>query len=189
MINCCFIGLQLYENSLKRTSGPVGIFKIKDLDITVEKQKIIARVKAIDRKSESKKYYFINFWDAANHGHEDLTTLDTLIEPVRNDMAYILASGETNAYIDRKLSLKKIKTKNFIYLNNADSLLSAICQEKKMKDKFKFLSSFPMTIILDKKGNTIYFDSLGFFGRYGKDSLANCNRYFQSIQNALQNLK
>lgn len=163
-------------------------FKFRVLDNKWEKEKFFRKLKVLDNSSDRKKYFLIHIWDGYNGTTHQLPKFDSIVEPIRNDISYVLVNEENDNLTNYALAKDKVKIKNFVYMNNADSLMHCFYQEFKMKNKFEFLFSLPINIIMDRTGKILYADTSGRFRDLREDSLA-LDVVLKNLKVALKELK
>jgi hypothetical protein len=136
--------------------------KIKEVNIQEVRTKFFSELKKKYPKLSSKKYFFINVWAPGSwESMHQIPLLDTLVEPLKDDFAYIFANEDENSYAQRKLKEHSSKTKNFIYLNEQKDFLTSIYQEKKtLYFKPWRARIVPMNVIMNSLGKILYFDTL-----------------------------
>ena len=194
-ISIFFISLQILEiktrnediERIRKSNLPRSV---KNLDIEKEKEKFFKNLKNQHPETKLKKYYYLNVWDTGSWDSMDqLIKLDTVIEPTDNRISYICISGEKPDYAMRVLQQRKVKTKNFIYVNQVDSFINAIYKETKIRLRAGGYGGMaPMNVIMESNGKIIYFDTLRAIT--GKRCDTTYDRKFViTLKNALQNLK
>ncbi len=158
ILNAFFIAMQVITNQRMKYVPT----KIKEVNIEEEKTKFFTELKKKHPQLSDKKYFFINVWAPGNwDSMHQIPLLDTLVEPLKNNVAYIFASEDKSDYAERRLKEHSSKTKNFIYLNGQKDFITSIYQEKNMLYvKFWRSRKTPMNLIMDQHGKILYFDTL-----------------------------
>lgn len=189
LINVTFIFYEIKHPPIPARYEIAPAFRIKNLKVKDEKLKFFKKLKTLDPLSYRKKYVFINIWDTHYNGSAPvLPVLDTLIEPLRKDFSYVLLNEENDNISNYTLQKKKVHTKNFIYMNDADSMMHAFFQEFRMKSKFKFLFALPITVIMNHEGKVVYLDTTSRMSPYREDSIGS-RKAFKELKEVLVNLK
>lgn len=191
LINIFFIIIEFLEYRSRQINLELTKpFVLKDVNVTEEKKKFLSKFRREYPSLADKKYVFINFWTGGSGSCiAQLPILDTLLMPLRDDMAYLVVSDENPNYATRRLRGEKISTANFTYINQSDSLIHAICKEKKVKaHTWGFVMMLPMNIVLDRTGNIVYFDTLNALSGEKKDSLKD-REIASALKTGISNLK
>ena len=136
--------------------------EIKEVNIPEERNKMFTEIKKIHPELSDKKYFFFHAWSVGDWASmHQMPILDTMIEPLRNDFAYVFVNDEKADYSWQTLKAHTRKAKNFIYLNNMENFLTSIYQEKNMLHFKGYRDRMtPMNVVMDRKGNIVYFDTL-----------------------------
>src|SRR3954470_14789941 len=91
VLNLIFIVLQISTRPAITSTRPTPIDK--NLNVEKTKNNFLDQLFKKYPAAKEKKYFFINFWDTGHMYLKDqLPMLDTLVEPLRNDFAYVFNS-------------------------------------------------------------------------------------------------
>jgi hypothetical protein len=113
-------------------------------------------------ETKDKKYIFINTWGTgASWSIRQLPFLDTLIEPLNSNMAYILVNDEKPDYSAKVLKQDSATTKNFRFMHRCEEFIFAVNQELLVPRKHFAYPVVAMNLILDPNGKIIFSDTLG----------------------------
>lgn len=119
---------------------------------------------------KNKKYYLISIWNIlCKPCVKEMPLLDSLADNAnRKDLGYVFLTENGDKTITQFLQKHHISSKNFIFLNDADTYISSVLKSHNLKNR-----QYPIQLIIDNKGNEIYFQ-IGTIDS-SKDSLVlNC---------------
>jgi thiol-disulfide isomerase/thioredoxin len=105
-----------------------------------------------------KKYYYINIWtNWCKPCIREMPWLDSIAGSLNKDVGYVFLSDISERVA--KTSLKKInyQAENFVFLNDMNDFVSAICNEQGKKTKI-----YPMVLILSNTGEVLHY-SIGAY--------------------------
>lgn len=119
---------------------------------------------------KNKKYYLISIWNIlCKPCVKEMPLLDSLADNAnRKDLGCIFLTENGDKIINQFLKKHHISSKNFIFINDADTYISSVLKRHNLKNR-----QYPIQLIIDNKGNEIYFQ-IGTIDS-SKDSLVlNC---------------
>lgn len=117
-----------------------------------------ARLKEKNKALPNKKYYYINIWiDWCKPCIREMPWLDSLAGTTNKDIGYFFVSEMSDGRSDSSLNRRNFNLKNFVFLNEMDDFVSAICNKVGRKSK-----AYPMAAILNSKGELLHF-SIGAY--------------------------
>lgn len=129
---------------------------------TTWKQGLELFTKALKTKNRSllnKKYYYINIWASfCAPCIREMPWLDTIADTLRKDVGYVFLSDMSDEVADKCIKRKNFTINNFVFLNDMNEFVSAICNERGVKNK-----AYPMVLILSNKGELLHY-SVGAYG-------------------------
>jgi hypothetical protein len=166
IINIGFIGLQIFAHLQTIEVTKLNIHNkyknfTKTVNIPETKKVFFKELYKNYPETKNKKYFFINIWDTGNGWSiKQLPFLDTLIEPLNPNMAYILANDEKPDYALHIMKQDTALTMNFLFMNQCEDFSFAISQELLLKRNEWNYPRVPLTIILDRTGKIIFSDTL-----------------------------
>jgi thiol-disulfide isomerase/thioredoxin len=148
--------LQYYRNQefmkvMNRTMGGEvnGTTWKQGLDLF--KSKLIKSNKAL----LNKKYYYINVWTSwCKPCIKEMPWLDSIAGKANKDVAYFFVSEMSDDSADKCIKKRNYAIKNFIFLNDMNDFVSAICNMKDTKNKV-----YPMVLILSNTGELLHFSN------------------------------
>jgi thiol-disulfide isomerase/thioredoxin len=107
----------------------------------------------------SKKYYYINIWtNWCKPCIREMPWLDSLAGKIDKNVGYFFVSEMNDDAAYQCIKRKNYNIKNFVFLNDMNDFVSAICNEKQTKSKI-----YPMVLILSNKGELLH-SSIGAYG-------------------------
>lgn len=116
-------------------------------------ESLTARLKEKDKTLVNKKYYYVNVWtNWCMPCIKEMPWLDSLAGTLNKDVGYIFVSDVSNEVANACIKRKNYNLKNFVFLNDMNDFVSAICNEKGTKSK-----AYPMVLILGNKGNLLHY--------------------------------
>jgi thiol-disulfide isomerase/thioredoxin len=106
----------------------------------------------------NRKYYYVNVWTSwCAPCINEMPWLDSIAGTLRKDVGYIIVSDLSNEHSNNCISKKQYNFKNFVFLNDMDDFISAICNQNRINTKV-----YPMVLILNNKGKILHY----FVGAY-----------------------
>ncbi len=195
-LNLTFVIIQLTSYKSRRETIERNVkmkyeTRTKLVNIAVTKSKFLDSLYKKYPELKNKKYLFINIWDTGDGWSiKQLPMLDTLIEPLQENLGYVLVNDEKSDYAQRVLRQDTGLTKHFLFMDRCEDFMYAINQELLMPRKRFNYPHVPMNIILDNKGKIIYYDTLESLSgpRWPEDSLKDI-KYVQQLNKVLSELK
>lgn len=119
----------------------------KGLELFVE------RLKEKNSTIASKKYYYINVWNNwCAPCIKEMPWLDSIAGTLHKDVGYVFVSDISESVANSCIKRKNYNLKNFVFLNDMNDFVSAICNEKGTKNKV-----YPMVLIIDNTGNLVHY--------------------------------
>lgn len=116
---------------------------------------LVDRLKEIDKTKVNKKYYYVNVWTTwCKPCIREMPWLDSLAGTLNKDVAYIFVSDIEDKRANNCISEKGYNIRNFLFINDMNDFISAICNEKGATSKV-----YPMVLILDNKGNFVHYST------------------------------
>lgn len=127
---------------------------LKDLEIRLDK--------ISGNLYNTNKYFFIQTWDSVTCNSASnidyMQELDSIVSTFDKDrFCFIFASEMEDESIEKFLNNHKINFKNFIFISEANGLISSVFTQKKLKYK-----THPIQLVMDKKGGILYYNSNRF---------------------------
>lgn len=105
-----------------------------------------------------KKYYYINIWTTwCKPCIKEMPWLDSIANSLNRDVGYVFVSDVSDHVANSTLQKKNIHLKNFIFLNDMNDFISAICNEQGVRSKV-----YPMVLILSNQGEVLHY-SIGAY--------------------------
>lgn len=153
LLNIWFL-YKIYQNYQFRTTFSSHIFSVKKISLDSGTSYLLNRIKKEQPNLVNKKYLFINIWNiGCGPCIKEIPTLDSLsLKIKRKDVGFVFLTENGEKLIASFLKRKQINVQNFVYINDANDYISSILNSKGLKSK-----SYPIQIIIDKKGNIKYF--------------------------------
>ncbi len=106
----------------------------------------------------NKKYYYINTWAAfCAPCIKEMPLLDSLAGTLNKDVAYLFVTEMSDKSVSSIIKQREYNLKNFIFINNMNDFISAICNEQGIKTKI-----YPMQLIISRDGRLLNY-SVGAF--------------------------
>lgn len=104
----------------------------------------------------NKKYYYINVWtNWCIPCIKEMPWLDSIAGTLnRKDIGYVFVSDISDDLANSCLKRRNYHLKNFVFLNNMNEFVSAICNERGTKQKI-----YPMVLILSSKGELLHYSN------------------------------
>ena len=105
---------------------------------------------------KNKKYYLISIWNIlCKPCVKEMPLLDSLADNAnRKDLGCIFLTENGDKIINQFLKKHHISSKNFIFINDADTYISSVLKRHNLKNR-----QYPIQLIIDNKGNDIYFQT------------------------------
>jgi hypothetical protein len=186
-----FVFLQIVQNRYEPVdfeSGHEG--DTVRLNIAYQKKKFFTGLKRLYPEISTKKYLFMNLYSCSARAMDEIPILDTVIEPLREDMAYLLVSPAPKKEVSMKLKERNISDKNFLNVNESDSFILTLCREIKKKplyiwDSYEYL---PFSIVCDSSGKILYVDTMQAFSGFKMDTLID-REHAQKLRKTLRAFK
>lgn len=177
---------------------------VKEVDIILTRRNFLDEIKAAFPGIKNKKKFFINIWSTGEwDSMKRMPLLDTLIEPLNSEMAYVFVCDEKTDYAWRKLKEQTTRAKNFIYVNDQKDFIISVFQELKILNKKPYKWYNPnISLIMDDTGNIKFIKMYPI--RHGKIEIipgkslqeteqinqkSDSQNYFHSIDGALSAIK
>lgn len=104
-------------------------------------------------KLKNKKYYFVSIWNTlCKPCIKEMPLLDSLADNItRKDIGYIFLTENSDKIINKFKESHHVCSKNFIFINDADTYISAILKSQHLKNRV-----YPIQLIIDNKGSVLY---------------------------------
>ncbi len=113
------------------------------------------KLKGTDKALLNKKYYYINVWTSwCKPCINEMPWLDSIAGKANKDIGYFFVSEMNDTTANKYIKRKNYTIKNFIFLNDMNDFVSAICNMKGTKSKV-----YPMVLILSNKGELLHFSN------------------------------
>lgn len=128
--------------------------KIKNVGLNQGNIFLFKKIKELSPEyQKSKKYYFISIWNTlCRPCVKEMPLLDSLADNInRKDLGYIFITENGDKSINQFREKHKINSRNFIFINDADTYISSVLNEKKIK-----IRQYPIQLIINKNGSIIY---------------------------------
>ncbi len=161
---CCniYCGFNYYQKLQNRrwAEALTDNFNIKDIPLTQGNSFLFKKINKLHPEFETtKKYYFISIWNImCVPCIKEMPLLDTLADYVnRKDFGYLYVTENGEKMINQFRERKKINSRNFTFLNDADKYISSILTTLKLKNR-----QYPIQLIINAKGE-ILFNQIGAF--------------------------
>ena len=111
-----------------------------------------SKIKKRDKALWNKKYYYINVWTSwCKPCIREMPWLDSLAGTLDKDVGYFFVSEMSDDAANKCIKRKNYSIKNFVFLNDMNDFVSAICNEKGTKSKI-----YPMVLILSNTGDLLH---------------------------------
>lgn len=105
-----------------------------------------------------KKYYYICTWtNWCKPCIREMPWLDSIAGGLSKDVGYFFVTDLSDELAEKCIKRSKFRIKNFIYLNDLNTFISAVCNEKGTKNKV-----YPMVLIITNEGVLVHF-SIGAY--------------------------
>jgi thiol-disulfide isomerase/thioredoxin len=105
-----------------------------------------------------KKYYYINIWtNWCKPCIREMPWLDSIAGSLNKDVGYVFLSDISESVANTSLKKINYHAKSFVFLNDMNDFVSAICNEQGSKTKM-----YPMVLILSNKGEVLHY-SIGAY--------------------------
>lgn len=111
-----------------------------------------SKLKEKDSTLLNKKYYYINVWTSfCKPCIKEMPWLDSLAGRLNKDVGYFFVTDMSEGAANQCIKRTNYKLKNFVFLNDMNDFVSAICNEKGTRSKI-----YPMVLILSNKGELLH---------------------------------
>jgi thiol-disulfide isomerase/thioredoxin len=128
--------------------------KIKNISLKEGDDFLFEKIKSSYPELKNKKYYFISIWNTmCGPCIKEMPLLDSLADTInRNDFGFIFLTENGDKMIREFIERRKISSKNFNFINDADVYISSILQSHHLKTR-----QYPIQLIIDINGDMKYF--------------------------------
>jgi thiol-disulfide isomerase/thioredoxin len=117
-----------------------------------------AKLREDNRSLLEKKYYYINIWtNWCKPCIREMPWLDSIAGSLNKDVGYVFLSDISESVANSSLKKLNYSMKKFVFLNDMNDFVSAICNEQGTKVKM-----YPMVLILSNKGKVLHY-SIGAY--------------------------
>lgn len=104
-------------------------------------------------KLRDKKYFYLSAWNTrCNPCLKEMPMQDDIADSLSKNIGFIHVSDDSDEKNISFLRKKNITSRNFIFLNDMNTFISAVYKKKNINYKV-----FPTHIVIDSIGNLLYF--------------------------------
>ena len=104
-------------------------------------------------KLGNKKYFYLSAWNTrCNPCLKEMPMQDDIADSLSKNIGFIHVSDDSEEKNMSFLKKKNITSRNFYFLNDMNTFISAVYKKKNIKYKV-----FPTHIVIDSVGNLLYF--------------------------------
>lgn len=156
LLNCYFINDEIKAKQEEEFSKAIN--KAMGMDATIIPWKagvemFTLKLKQSHSKLLNKQYYYVNIWTSwCKPCIKEMPWLDSIAGTLTKDVGYCFVSEVSQSVADSCLKRRKYNLKNFVFMNDMDSFVSAVCAKRGIKNKL-----YPMSLILNNKNEVIHY--------------------------------
>lgn len=141
-----------------------SFFILNNTSLKVSFKDFTKQLKKNNPELLKKDYFYLNIWAImCEPCIDEIPFIDELPKKTNKDLTCVMLTAYSNGAVNNFLKNKNLSMKNFIFFNEMIDFISGIYNEIEVKTQ-----SFPLHVILDKKGNCLAF----LFGSIHDDNSA-----------------